>query len=617
MTITMGRNIASLRAERQIGLSSQALSQSFERLSSGQRINRPSDDPAGRSVAAGLSSHSRVYTQALRNVNDGVSALSIADAALGELGGVLGRMSELAEQAANGSLSRIQRLSLDGEAESLRQEFNRILETTKFNGRTLLNLVEGELSVQAGFGVDGAIRFSIGNQLARKIGVGFEEEVSHTAASGNISSFAVGDVNGDGIPDMVTSSSVGGDIGVSFGNGDGTFQTAVDYAASGPSAFALGDIDGDGDLDIVAGGTTNTYSLLNNGDGTFGAATSLGIGTSSDVKLGDVTGDGILDVITYSGTSLRISTGNGAGGISGTTTIVAAGNGASLGLIDADGDGDLDIATTDNSFTGLQIRLNDGTGSFGSAVQTSAVSNGRLTIGDFNYDGLADIAIDGSSFTTNILQSNGDGTFAISDTLTRGSAVVGLDVGDVDGDGILDLVWRETATTFSVYKGNGDGTFEDGDPTTLGLLSTGNRIIVADLNGDGVEDIVLKSTTSSDVLTLLASTIDSTSLQRYNLTTQADAQGTLELLTSARNRVAAERGVVGAALSRSGSALSLLSAFTENFKAAESRIVDADIAAETATLVRNQILQQSGAAILAQANQAASLVLTLLREPNA
>ena len=80
--IKLGSNIASLQAQRKLGQTSTTLARVFERLSSGQRINRASDDPAGLAVAAGLGADVRVFAQGLRNLNDGLSALNIADSVL-------------------------------------------------------------------------------------------------------------------------------------------------------------------------------------------------------------------------------------------------------------------------------------------------------------------------------------------------------------------------------------------------------------------------------------------------------------------------------------------------------------------------------------------------------
>ncbi len=139
MAITIGTNIASLQAQRRLSISTNDLGRNFERLSSGQRINRASDDAAGLAIADTLKADQRVATVAIRNANDGVSTIAIADSALGEIGSVLSRLSELAEQSANGVFSTVQRSALSNEFEALASEIERIAVTTEFNGVRLLS----------------------------------------------------------------------------------------------------------------------------------------------------------------------------------------------------------------------------------------------------------------------------------------------------------------------------------------------------------------------------------------------------------------------------------------------------------------------------------------------
>ena len=150
MPITLGSNIASLKAQRTLGLSTDALSRTYERLSSGQRINRASDDAAGLAIADNLRAQSRVATVAVRNANDGISTIAIADSALGEIGNVLSRLAELAEQSANGVFSTVQRSALSNEFIALGSEIERIALTTEFNGVKLLS-GGGSLVLQVGF----------------------------------------------------------------------------------------------------------------------------------------------------------------------------------------------------------------------------------------------------------------------------------------------------------------------------------------------------------------------------------------------------------------------------------------------------------------------------------
>lgn len=150
MAITIGSNIASLQAQRRLAIASDALSGTYEKLSSGQRINKASDDAAGLAIADALRANQRVATVAIRNANDGISTIGIADSALGEIGNVLSRLAELAEQSANGVFSTTQRSALQNEFTALGSEVERIANTTEFNGVKLLS-GNSTLVLQVGF----------------------------------------------------------------------------------------------------------------------------------------------------------------------------------------------------------------------------------------------------------------------------------------------------------------------------------------------------------------------------------------------------------------------------------------------------------------------------------
>ena len=150
MSITLGSNVTSLQAQRRLSIASDALSKTFEKLSSGQRINRASDDAAGLAIADSLKADQRVATVAIRNANDGISTIAIADSALGEIGNVLSRLAELAEQSANGVFSSTQRSALSNEFVALGSEIERIATVTKFNGVVLLSGSQ-TITLQVGF----------------------------------------------------------------------------------------------------------------------------------------------------------------------------------------------------------------------------------------------------------------------------------------------------------------------------------------------------------------------------------------------------------------------------------------------------------------------------------
>ncbi|MCL0045436.1 flagellin FliC [Nitrospinaceae bacterium] len=143
MAVRIFNNIPSLNAQRILGINNGRLAQSVERISSGIRINRGSDDAAGLAISEGLRSDIRALRQAVRNANDGVSLINVTEGALNEQSGILIRLRELASQAATGTVGSTERATIQLEFSALRNELDRIAQTTEFNGQ---KLVEGSLA---------------------------------------------------------------------------------------------------------------------------------------------------------------------------------------------------------------------------------------------------------------------------------------------------------------------------------------------------------------------------------------------------------------------------------------------------------------------------------------
>jgi len=148
MGMTINTNIVSLNAQRNLSKSTAALAKSVERLSSGLRINHAADDAAGLAISTTLKAQTRSINQAVRNANDAVSMLQTAEGGLAEMGNILLRMRELAEQAANESLGSAERGYLNDEYLALKSEINRISDVTEFAGSKLL---DGTLSAGVNF----------------------------------------------------------------------------------------------------------------------------------------------------------------------------------------------------------------------------------------------------------------------------------------------------------------------------------------------------------------------------------------------------------------------------------------------------------------------------------
>lgn len=150
MPISYSSNTGALSAIGKFNRTTNTLNQTFEKLSSGQRINRAADDPAGLAVADKLRADTRIANVAVRNANDGISITSIADSALEESANILTRMAELAEQSSNGVYTNAQRSALSSEFIALGSEIERIASTTEFNDLSLLSN-SGDVSLQVGF----------------------------------------------------------------------------------------------------------------------------------------------------------------------------------------------------------------------------------------------------------------------------------------------------------------------------------------------------------------------------------------------------------------------------------------------------------------------------------
>ena len=162
MAITIGTNVASLQAQRRLAEATEKLGGTFERLSSGQRINKASDDAAGLAIADSLRANQRIASVAIRNANDGISTVAIADGALAQIGNVLTRLAELSEQSANGVFSTNQRSALQNEFTALGSEIERIAVTTQFNG---VNLLSGTstIALQVGYNSASTSQITIAN----------------------------------------------------------------------------------------------------------------------------------------------------------------------------------------------------------------------------------------------------------------------------------------------------------------------------------------------------------------------------------------------------------------------------------------------------------------------
>jgi flagellin len=189
MALYINTNVSSLEAQRNLNSTQRSQGLNFQRLSSGMRINSAADDAAGLGISESLTAQTRSMSVAERNTNNGISMAQTAEAALGQVGGILIRMRELSVQGANGDLAATDRGYLDTEFQSLRSEITRIADSTKFNGRDLLAGASTAVTFQVGINNTAAdqIDISFGGVDLTALGIAASSVSGATAANSQAS----------------------------------------------------------------------------------------------------------------------------------------------------------------------------------------------------------------------------------------------------------------------------------------------------------------------------------------------------------------------------------------------------------------------------------------------
>lgn len=198
MALFIQTNTSSMEAQKNLLQNQSNLQKSFNKLSSGYRINTAADDAAGLAISESMRSQIRSYTVAERNASDGISMAQTAEGALGEIHNVLGRMRELGVQASNGSLTDQDRSFLQTEFTSLQAEIGRIQDSAKFNGKQLVNGSTSQITFQVGLDNTASDQISIDFG-----GLSLSSVATSAAVSGSTASSALASLQT--IDDAITS----------------------------------------------------------------------------------------------------------------------------------------------------------------------------------------------------------------------------------------------------------------------------------------------------------------------------------------------------------------------------------------------------------------------------
>lgn len=360
----------------------------------------------------------------------------------------------------------------------------------------------------------------------------FAQPVSYASLFGSFS-LAVGDLNGDGKPDLATASYDGSfhaadnDVSVLLNNGTGGFHSTIYYDGGyKPPSVAIGDVNLDGKPDLVLPSKDmgQATMLLGQGNGAFDKSPYTIDGPGWDALIRDLNGDSkpdLVETVGYHG-GIQVCLNDGTGPFN--CERYSSGDGTysrQVAIGDLNGDRKPDIATATD--IGIYVLMNDGTGVFKAPYAVSpSTSSYDLVIGDINGDGKPDLAYTNTVAGVNVvsvLANDGKGTLlAVGDFAVSGGP---LALGDLNRDGRPDLV--TAGQSISVLLNEGAATFQPAIDYPVG--NDPYDIAIADLNGDGTPDLALVNHDAASVTVLLNTT--PAPLPSYPLTVTKSGQGTV------------------------------------------------------------------------------------------
>ncbi|WP_273336739.1 flagellin [Campylobacter avium] len=615
MGYRINTNVSALNAINTSTLNTRNLNTSLERLSSGLRINSAKDDASGLAIADQLRSQAATLSQAINNGNDANSILQTADKAMDEQVKILETIKTKATQAAQDGQSTKTRNMLQADINRLIEELDNIANTTSFNGKQLLSGGFINQEFQIGSSSNQTIKASIGSTQSSKIGVTRFETGQNVMQSGQAQLTIR---NYDGVNDFTFQAVT---ISTSVGTGLGALAEEINRVSDRTGVRASFNVQTTGSAPIRAGETGDNFTI--NGvvigkvayqDGDKNGALVNAINAKKDTTGVEAArgANGELVLTSNSGRGIKIEgdIGNGTG-----IALNMRENYGRLSLVRNDG---ADIAVSGTGFgfdddklvSQASVSLRETQGQISQAYADAMGFNSSEKIGSIMIGVSAASVLAGTGLSTNLdlVHSAGSGlsTFVVDQVSLVGNYIdIGPGLGNISnlslstqGAGLSGVVNIMSRVKFSnVYS------------VGLSQVSTvnGELQIMSGQNGFSA------MSTAGILLSGTARANNIGDVQTAGVTTLTGAMAVMDVVETAITNLDQIRADIGSVQQQIEKTLNNISVTQVNLKSAESTIRDVDFAAESATYSKANILAQSGAYALAQANASQQNVLRLLQ----
>jgi flagellin len=554
----INHNIAALNTHRQLSSASTAQGKSMEKLASGLRINKAGDDAAGLAISEKMRGQIRGLDQASKNAQDGISMIATAEGALNETHDILQRMRELSVQGANDTTTDDDRKAIQSEISQLKDEVDRIGNTTEFNTK---KLIDGSIGAKTAAGTDNAavVTSGLGEATSSK----YTGTVNFNAGTAKIADATTGinttdqkiKIDGAEITFRVTQAELQATAGDTTG---AAFATLLqDKINEGISKY--NETYGASIENVSVTAASNKISIQSGSTGKPSSVETT-VTTTGANNLWEIAGFNVSAAATLAGT----------GQTDGTFTTGGAANFSAIGATD----------TSNVNIDGTDIKV------------TWTNTGGQAAL---NTDDMS-----GANFAGKVAQDINAAITAYNLTVPTDKKLDSISVAVNDGQFVIQS--GSDSETSSIKFDNSDAS------KLLGLAGQGSST-----QGGGVDFQIGANAKQAMKVTVEDMRASALGIDSIDLSTKAGAQSALTKLDTAIEKVSTQRSNLGAFQNRLEHTINNLGTSSENLTAAESRIRDVDMAKEMMNQTKNSILSQAAQAMLAQANQQPQGVLQLLR----